>query len=79
MLEKHGQVVWGDSGWLIVHRKADAPEVAVVPETVLVSAAATDGDLPSETEAPSGVAADLPSDTNVPSGAAAAEPARTSL
>ncbi len=76
MLEKHGQVVWGeDSGWPVVNRKA----AAVVPETVLVPAAATDGDLPSETEAPSGVAADLPSDTNVPSGAAAAEPARTSL
>ena len=59
MLEKHGHVVWENSGWLIVHRKADASEAVLVP------AVATDGD--------------LPSDTNVPSGAAAAEPARTSL
>ena len=77
MLKKYGQVVWENSGWPVVNRKADAPAaVAVpetvlvaaavaVPETVLVAAAATDGD--------------LPSGTNVPSGAAAAEPVRPSL
>ena len=65
MLKKYGQVVWENSGWPVVNRKADAPAAVAVPETVLVAAAATDGD--------------LPSGTNVPSGAAAAEPVRPSL
>lgn len=73
MLEMHGQVVWENSGWLIVHRKADTPAAASVPVD------ATGADSQSATDVPSGGAADSPSDTDVPSGVAAAEPAHTSL
>ena len=52
MLEKYGQVVWENPGWLIVRRKADVPAAASAPPSEAPAAPANVSTVPSSPAAP---------------------------